>query len=224
MGLVDDADFAEQWVQSRRVNAGKGKRALAAELRTKGVDDDVIAAALSGIDASDRARAGRAAGARQGCGGRTSMDDDAEGGAPAGRDAGPARLQRNDGFDVVKAELAQRAGAPPGLGTTSQTYAPAVPTSASGAALLLDGFGCQRCRRAAGRAAGPPATPRSQDSAKLTLIISTRDDDQRGNVVAVRRADDWALADHLEERDLVADRGVLEHHHQLRDQHRAAST
>src|SRR5271165_3309163 len=51
VGLVDDADFAEQWVRSRRLNAGKGKRALAAELRTKGVGDDVISAALDGIDA-----------------------------------------------------------------------------------------------------------------------------------------------------------------------------
>jgi regulatory protein len=50
VGLVNDADFAEQWVQSRRANASKGNRALAAELRTKGVDDDVIEAALSGID------------------------------------------------------------------------------------------------------------------------------------------------------------------------------
>ena len=39
-------------MQFRRANAGKGKRALAAELRTKGLDDDVIAAALDGIDAS----------------------------------------------------------------------------------------------------------------------------------------------------------------------------
>ncbi|HME48004.1 recombination regulator RecX [Mycobacterium sp.] len=51
VGLVDDADFAEQWVRLRRLNAGKGKRALAAELRTKGVGDDVISAALDGIDA-----------------------------------------------------------------------------------------------------------------------------------------------------------------------------
>lgn len=50
VGLVDDADFAEQWVRTRRVHAGKGKRALAAELRTKGVDDEVIAAALADID------------------------------------------------------------------------------------------------------------------------------------------------------------------------------
>src|ERR1700694_3936793 len=58
VGLVDDADFAEQWVRSRRANAGKGKRALAAELRTKGVDGDVITAALAGIDAgAERERA-----------------------------------------------------------------------------------------------------------------------------------------------------------------------
>ena len=58
VGLVDDADFAEQWVQSRRANAGKGKRALAAELRNKGVDDDVISDTLAGIDAdAERQRA-----------------------------------------------------------------------------------------------------------------------------------------------------------------------
>jgi regulatory protein len=58
VGLIDDADFAEQWVRSRRVNAGKGKRALAAELRTKGVDNEVITAALADIDAdAERERA-----------------------------------------------------------------------------------------------------------------------------------------------------------------------
>ena len=58
VGLVDDAGFAEQWVRSRRVNAGKGKRALVAELRTRGVDDEVITAALDDIDAcAERERA-----------------------------------------------------------------------------------------------------------------------------------------------------------------------
>jgi regulatory protein len=52
VGLINDADFAEELVRSRRLHAGKGKRALAAELRTKGVDDDVIAATLGGIDAA----------------------------------------------------------------------------------------------------------------------------------------------------------------------------
>ncbi|MFW0150378.1 recombination regulator RecX [Mycobacterium sp. smrl_JER01] len=58
VGLVDDEDFAEQWVRSRRVNAGKGKRALAAELRRKGVADEVIDDALADIDAgAERTRA-----------------------------------------------------------------------------------------------------------------------------------------------------------------------
>ncbi|MDW5612750.1 recombination regulator RecX [Mycolicibacterium sp. jd] len=58
VGLVDDEDFAEQWVRSRRLNAGKGKRALAAELRKKGVDNEVIDGALAGIDAgAERTRA-----------------------------------------------------------------------------------------------------------------------------------------------------------------------
>jgi len=58
VGLVDDAGFAEQWVRSRREHAGKGKRALAAELRTKGVDSEVIDAALAGIDTgAERERA-----------------------------------------------------------------------------------------------------------------------------------------------------------------------
>jgi regulatory protein len=58
VGLVDDAAFAEQWVESRRANAGKGKRALAAELHTKGVDNEVIAKVLAGIDAgAERVRA-----------------------------------------------------------------------------------------------------------------------------------------------------------------------
>ena len=58
VGLLDDAEFAEQWVHSRRVNAGKGKRALAVELRNKGVDKAVIDQALGGIDAgAERQRA-----------------------------------------------------------------------------------------------------------------------------------------------------------------------
>lgn len=60
VGLVDDVDFAEQWVHSRLANAGKGKRALAAELHTKGVDNEVIASVLGAIDSDaerDRAEA-----------------------------------------------------------------------------------------------------------------------------------------------------------------------
>ncbi|OSC42231.1 recombination regulator RecX [Mycobacterium decipiens] len=65
VGLVDDTDFAEQWVRSRRASAGKSKRALAAELHTKGVDDEVIAAVLDGLGGgAERDRAERLVRAR----------------------------------------------------------------------------------------------------------------------------------------------------------------
>ena len=53
VGLLDDAAFAEEWVRSRRTNSGKGKRALAAELRTKGVDAELIAETLDSVDAGE---------------------------------------------------------------------------------------------------------------------------------------------------------------------------
>ncbi|MUM23916.1 recombination regulator RecX [Mycobacterium sp. CBMA271] len=57
-GLINDADFATQWVQSRHTYAGKGKRALAAELRAKGVSAENAAAALAQIDGdAERTRA-----------------------------------------------------------------------------------------------------------------------------------------------------------------------
>lgn len=58
VGLVDDRDFAEQWVRSRHANAGKGRRAIASELRTRGIDDEMIAEALADVDAdAERDRA-----------------------------------------------------------------------------------------------------------------------------------------------------------------------
>ncbi|UYP20607.1 recombination regulator RecX [Rhodococcus sp. Z13] len=58
VGLIDDADFAQQWARSRHLHAGKGKRAIALELRRKGIDAADAAAALDEIDSEDeRARA-----------------------------------------------------------------------------------------------------------------------------------------------------------------------
>ena len=58
VGLIDDAAFAEQWVHSRHNFSGKGKRALAVELRRKGVDPVDASNALSQISSGDeRARA-----------------------------------------------------------------------------------------------------------------------------------------------------------------------
>lgn len=53
VGLIDDADFAQQWVRSRHLHAGKGKRAIALELRRKGIDDDHAQEALEQIDHVD---------------------------------------------------------------------------------------------------------------------------------------------------------------------------
>lgn len=50
VGLVDDAAYAEGWVRSRHGTKGLGRRAVAAELRRKGVADDIVAAALEPID------------------------------------------------------------------------------------------------------------------------------------------------------------------------------
>ena len=50
LGLVDDVAYAEGWVRSRHGSKGLGRRAVAAELRRKGVADDIVAAALEPID------------------------------------------------------------------------------------------------------------------------------------------------------------------------------
>jgi regulatory protein len=52
-GLVDDAAFAETWVQQRQRQQGLGKDALGHELRSKGLDEEVIADALSTVDSDD---------------------------------------------------------------------------------------------------------------------------------------------------------------------------
>ncbi|WP_433760430.1 recombination regulator RecX [Nocardia sp. CA-135398] len=53
VGLIDDAAFAEQWVHSRHTFSGKGKQALAQELRRKGVSQSDAASALEAITADD---------------------------------------------------------------------------------------------------------------------------------------------------------------------------
>ncbi len=49
-GLIDDEAFAATWVRTRHANQGLGKRAIAMELRRKGVDDDVVAEAVAAVD------------------------------------------------------------------------------------------------------------------------------------------------------------------------------
>jgi regulatory protein len=50
VGLVDDAAFARSWVESRQRGRGLARRALAHELRTKGVDSETAREALDAVD------------------------------------------------------------------------------------------------------------------------------------------------------------------------------
>jgi regulatory protein len=60
VGLVDDQAYAQMLVRSQQAGRGLAKRALARELRTKGIEDDLAGEALASIsdaDERDRARA-----------------------------------------------------------------------------------------------------------------------------------------------------------------------
>jgi len=50
VGLIDDKGFAEVWVRSRHNYDGLGRRAIAAELKRKGVEDVVAAEAVAAVD------------------------------------------------------------------------------------------------------------------------------------------------------------------------------
>ncbi|MBU3866709.1 recombination regulator RecX [Streptomyces sp. 4503] len=56
VGLIDDAAFAEAWVESRHHSRGLARRALARELRTKGVDSALIDEAVGQLDADQEER------------------------------------------------------------------------------------------------------------------------------------------------------------------------
>lgn len=59
VGLVDDQAFARSWVQSRQAGKGLARRALAQELRRKGIDEDVARDALAEVDPEDETQAAR---------------------------------------------------------------------------------------------------------------------------------------------------------------------
>ncbi|MEU5537002.1 recombination regulator RecX [Streptomyces sp. NPDC020362] len=50
VGLIDDSAFADAWVESRHHGRGLARRALARELRTKGVDSALIDEAVGRLD------------------------------------------------------------------------------------------------------------------------------------------------------------------------------
>jgi regulatory protein len=60
VGLIDDVAFAQAWVDSRHHGRGLGRRALAAELHRKGIDDETAADALSSVSSEDEFAAAQA--------------------------------------------------------------------------------------------------------------------------------------------------------------------
>jgi regulatory protein len=49
-GLVDDSEFAEQWVRSRHAHQGLARSALIMELKRKGIDSEIATQAASEVD------------------------------------------------------------------------------------------------------------------------------------------------------------------------------
>lgn len=49
LGLIDDREFARQWVQQRQAVKGLGRHVLRMELRRHGIADDLIAEAVDGL-------------------------------------------------------------------------------------------------------------------------------------------------------------------------------
>ncbi|MEV4542596.1 regulatory protein RecX [Micromonospora echinaurantiaca] len=60
VGIIDDAAFARAWVSSRHAGRGLARRALANELRQRGVDGDVAREALGELDETTEAETARA--------------------------------------------------------------------------------------------------------------------------------------------------------------------
>ena len=60
VGIIDDAAFARAWVASRHHGRGLARRALANELRQRGVDAEVADEALESLDEDDEAATARA--------------------------------------------------------------------------------------------------------------------------------------------------------------------
>lgn len=53
VGLIDDASYAEMIVRTRHAERGLSRRALAMELRRRGIEEDTAAGALEQVDGDD---------------------------------------------------------------------------------------------------------------------------------------------------------------------------
>ncbi|KPI25293.1 Regulatory protein recX [Actinobacteria bacterium OV320] len=59
VGLINDGAFADAWVESRHHGRGLARRALARELRTKGVDSELIEEAVGRLDSDQEEETAR---------------------------------------------------------------------------------------------------------------------------------------------------------------------
>lgn len=60
VGLIDDATFAAAWVESRHAGRGLARRALAHELRQRGVADEIVDEAVGALDPDQELATARA--------------------------------------------------------------------------------------------------------------------------------------------------------------------
>ncbi len=94
VGLIDDEAFAQAWVQSRHAGRGLARRALAHELRRRGVAAETVNDAVETLDPAQEEETARALVARR---------------LPSTRGADPARRMRR------LVGMLARKGYPPGL-------------------------------------------------------------------------------------------------------------
>lgn len=59
VGLIDDQAFANAWVESRHRGRGLARRALAVELRHRGVDAELVSAAVGQLDSEQEEETAR---------------------------------------------------------------------------------------------------------------------------------------------------------------------
>ena len=136
VGLIDDAEFARTWVQSRHLGRGLARRALEHELRARGVDEELVRAAVDTLDPDDEAAAARAILARR---------------LPATRGLDHAtRMRRLCGFlarkgypasvsmQVVRELLADETGQPAPLAPAAPPSPPSEPSRAARRGQSLD--------------------------------------------------------------------------------------
>jgi regulatory protein len=125
VGMIDDEAFARAWVTSRHHSKGLARRALAGELRRKGVADDDVGAALDDLDGDTEVETARTLVERRlravrSAPGRTSPHRTAalDGGPDAETDPDTEREERQRAQAALIRKLVgmlARKGYPPGL-------------------------------------------------------------------------------------------------------------